>query len=101
MAREGSKRNTAIEIMSSNSDKPMAEVLPLIAKANDIDVSAARSYYVWLVNNKLAPGKVERLPRSAAQPAKKTIPARRGRPPNKLKMVASKKRPVKKYSTKK
>lgn len=70
MAREGSKRQVAIEIMNSNGSKPMSEVLPLIAKANGIDVSAARSYYVWIVKNELAKGKIENLPRTAKLAAK-------------------------------
>lgn len=76
MAREGSKRQTAIAIMNENSSKPMGEVLPLIAKANGIDLSAARSYYVWLVKNDQAKGKVEARVRAANDDE----PKRRGRP---------------------
>lgn len=72
MAREGSKRAVAIEIMNSNATLPMAEVLPLIAKANGIEVGAARSYYVYLVKNGMAQGKVEAAPKApkAEKPAK-------------------------------
>jgi hypothetical protein len=72
MAREGSKRGIAIEIMNSNANKPMAEVLELIATANGIDAGAARSYYVYLVKNGMAKGNVEaKAPKAKAEkPAK-------------------------------
>lgn len=68
MAREGSKRAIAIEIMNSNAKLPMSEVLPLIAKANGIDVGAARSYYVYIVKNGMAKGKVEDKPKAEKAP---------------------------------
>ena len=61
MAKQGSKRQVAIEIMTANADKPMIEVLQLIAEANSITVTAARSYYKYLVANNMAPGKVDGL----------------------------------------
>lgn len=73
MAREGSKRGIAIEIMNSNAKKPMAEVLELIAKANGIDTGAARSYYVYLVKNGMAKGTIEaKAPKAKAEKAPKT-----------------------------
>ena len=72
MAREGSKRGIAIEIMNSNAKKPMAEVLELIAKANGIDTGAARSYYVYLVKNGMAKGTIEaRAPKAKAEKSAK------------------------------
>lgn len=68
MAREGSKRAIAIEIMNSNAKLPMSEVLPLIAKANGIDVGAARSYYVYIVKNGMAKGKIEDKPKAEKAP---------------------------------
>lgn len=79
MAREGSKRAVAIEIMNANADKPMADVLELIAKANGIEVGAARSYYVYLVKQGMAPGKVEakakteKAPKAAKEKAVKRM----------------------------
>jgi hypothetical protein len=73
MAREGSKRGIAIEIMNSNAKKPMAEVLELIATANGIDTGAARSYYVYLVKNGMAKGTIEaKAPKAKAEKAPKT-----------------------------
>ena len=72
MAREGSKRAVAIEIMNSNAKKPMAEVLELIATANGIDTGAARSYYVYLVKNGMAKGTIEaKAPKAKAEKAPK------------------------------
>lgn len=74
MAREGSKRAIAIEIMNANVKLPMAEVIQLIAKANDLTPGAARSYYTGLVKMGLAQGKIEdsvRAPKAKAEkPAK-------------------------------
>lgn len=74
MAREGSKRQIAIEIMNSNSKLPMAAVVSLIAKANDLTPGAARSYYTGLVKMGLAKGKIEdsvRAPKEKAPKAAK------------------------------
>ena len=68
MARTGSKRQVAMDIMASNSDKSMADVLPLIAEANGITASAARSYYVWIVKNTDIPGVIESKPRAVRAP---------------------------------
>jgi hypothetical protein len=68
MAREGSKRQVAIDIMNANAKAPMAEVLELIAKANGIEVGAARSYYVYLVKQGMAKGKVEAAPKAEKAP---------------------------------
>lgn len=48
MAREGTKRQKAIEIMNANSKKSMEDVIQLISEANDLTRSAARGYYVYL-----------------------------------------------------
>lgn len=60
MARPGSKRQIAIDLMNSNTDKPMAEVIALIAAANSLSNGAARSYYVYLAENGFATGTVDR-----------------------------------------
>lgn len=76
MAREGSKRQVAIEIMNSNSNLPMAEVIPLIAAANGLTPGAARSYYTGLVKMGLAKGKIEdsvRAPKAAKEKAVKRM----------------------------
>lgn len=78
MAREGSKRAIAIEIMNSNSKLPMSEVIPLIAKANDLSPGAARSYYTGLVKMGLAKGKIEESVKAPKAPkAKKEISAKK------------------------
>lgn len=56
MAREGSKTAAAIAVMTANVDKPMEEVLPLIAEATGHDLPHARNYYVWCVRKGVAPG---------------------------------------------
>lgn len=68
MARIGSKRQVAIDIMNENGKKPMADVIALIAKANDIDAGAARSYYVYIVKNGMAKGKIEAAPKAEKAP---------------------------------
>ena len=66
MAREGSKRQIAIEIMNANADKSMAEVMEMIAKANNLSMGAARSYYKYLAEQGMAAGKVEKIARQKA-----------------------------------
>lgn len=76
MAREGSKRQVAIEIMTANADKPMGEVIALIAAANSLTPGAARSYYTYISAQGWAPGKVEPTVRvKAEKPAKEPKPA--------------------------
>lgn len=71
MARPGSKRQIAIDLMNSNADKPMAEVIALIAAANSLSNGAARSYYVYLAENGYATGTVDRSKAPAAPKAEK------------------------------
>lgn len=59
MARQGSKRQNAIEIMQANSDQPMSVVLPMIAAKNGLTLAHARGYYKYLVEQGMAPGVVE------------------------------------------
>jgi hypothetical protein len=73
MARAGSKRQVAIDIMATNADKPMADVLPLIAEANGITISAARSYYVWIVKNTDTPGIIETKTKTVRAPKEKVV----------------------------
>lgn len=65
-----SKRATAIMIMQAQEGKPMADVVELIARANQITPNAARAYYRWIVINKMAPGKIEEHVRAARGPNK-------------------------------
>lgn len=72
MAREGSKRQIAIDVMTANADKPMADVLPLIAEAAGLpNLSAARAYYKNLCENFGVPGKVDSAPKAKAAPKAK------------------------------
>jgi hypothetical protein len=64
------KRGTAILIMKENEGKPMAEVLPLISKALDVNNTAARSYYSWIVENGKGPGVVVKTERTPGEPKK-------------------------------
>ena len=73
MAREGSKRQVAIEIMNSNAKKPMADVIVMIAKANGLAPGAARSYYTGLVKMGLAKGKIEESVRAPKAAKEKTV----------------------------
>jgi len=74
-----SKRSIAIRVMTENKDKPMADVVALIAKAIDVTEANAKSYYKYIVANKLGPGKVEKSTKvKAAKPAKtKEVPAKK------------------------
>jgi hypothetical protein len=56
MAKGGSKRQVAIDIMNSNRDKSPLEIIELIAAANSLNGSAARSYYKWIIENGLVTG---------------------------------------------
>lgn len=64
------KRGTAIEIMKANEGKPMAEVLPLIATALEVNLTGARSYYSWIVENGKGPGVVVKTERTPGEPKK-------------------------------
>ena len=66
------KRALAIDVMKANSDKPMEVVVDLIARANQITLNAARSYYKWIGKNGLAPANA-----SGADEAEATDPNRR------------------------
>lgn len=95
MAREGSKRAIAIEIMNSNAKLPMSEVLPLIAKANGIDVGAARSYYVYIVKNGMAKGAIEDKPKADKAPKAAKAPKAKAEKVAKPKAEKAPKAPVK------
>ena len=69
MAREGSKRQIVIEIMTANVDKAMADVVPLIAEALNGNNSVGRHYYKWMVEHNMAPGVVEKIARVKAEKA--------------------------------
>jgi len=55
-----SKRNQAIEIMNVNADKDMATVVKLIAKKIDVTEANAKSYYRYIVTNKLGAGNIDK-----------------------------------------
>jgi hypothetical protein len=61
---KGSKTANAIAVMTANSNKPMAEVIPLIATASGVDERLARNYYLWVVRKGLANGNIEKVARS-------------------------------------
>lgn len=68
-ARVGTKRHTAAVVMTENGDRPMNDVLPLIAAAIGVTEGNARGYYIWLVENKFAPGQApEKRTRSVKAP---------------------------------
>ena len=77
--REGSKRQVSIEVMRANAEKPMAEVIALIAAANGVSLSRGRSYYVKMVKRGWAPGVVEasvraeKAPKPEKTPKEKTV----------------------------
>jgi hypothetical protein len=52
-------RQNAIAIMRDNAEQPMAEVLPMIAKANGFSIGKARSYYRYVLTHGLAPGELQ------------------------------------------
>jgi hypothetical protein len=62
------KTQITIGVMNANADKPMAEVVLLIAKANKVTESVARGAYRWCVNKGLASGSIEsgRSPKASA-----------------------------------
>lgn len=72
--REGSKRQIAIEVMRANAEKPMAEVIALIASANGVSLSRGRSYYVKMVKRGWAPGVVEASVRAEKAPKPEKAP---------------------------
>ena len=53
------KRQTAIDIMKANEGKAYADVINLISEAIAVPAASAKSYYKWIVEHNLAPGKVE------------------------------------------
>jgi hypothetical protein len=56
MRNAKSMRQTAIDVMSANPDRPMNEVLALIAEANNFSIGKALTFYRWVVKNGRAPG---------------------------------------------
>ena len=61
-----SKREDAIQVMKANSDKPMSEVVVLIAEKIGVTDANAKSYYKWIVANGKAPGVVEKTARAVS-----------------------------------
>jgi len=53
------KTEITIRTMNENASLPMAEVVLLIAKANNVTEAVARGAYRWCVNKGVAAGKVE------------------------------------------
>jgi hypothetical protein len=58
------KTQITIRVMTENSSKSMAEVVPLIAKENSVSEAVAKGAYRWVVANGLAPGNVEKAGRA-------------------------------------
>ena len=67
------KTQITIRVMTENSSKSMAEVVPLIAKENNVSEAVAKGAYRWVVANGLAPGNVEKATR-AGRAAKVVAP---------------------------
>ena len=67
------KTQITIRVMTENSNKSMAEVVPLIAKENSVSEAVAKGAYRWVVANGLAPGNVEKATR-AGRTAKAVAP---------------------------
>lgn len=53
------KTQITIRTMNDNADKPMAEVVLLIAEANGVTEAVAKGAYRWCVNKGVAKGKIE------------------------------------------
>jgi hypothetical protein len=53
------KTEITIRTMNDNADKPMAEVVLLIAEANGVTEAVAKGAYRWCVNKGVASGKIE------------------------------------------
>jgi len=53
------KTQITIRTMNDNADKPMAEVVLLIAEANGVTEAVAKGAYRWCVNKGVASGKIE------------------------------------------
>lgn len=62
------KRGQAIAIMKANEAKEMNEVCKLISEAIGVTETAARSYYRFIVENGMGPGKVVKQERVPGQP---------------------------------
>jgi len=80
------KRALAIDIMKANSEKPMEAVVDLIARANQITLNAARSYYKWIGKNGLAPANAEGIA-EATDPNRKIYRPRAERNPQLASMI--------------
>ena len=65
------KRQTAIDIMKANEGKAYADVINLISEAIAVPAASAKSYYKWIVEHNLAPGKVEKTARAPRTPSDK------------------------------
>ena len=59
-----SKRSDAIRVMKANADKPMADVVKLIAAEISVTEANAKSYYKWIVAHNMAPGEVTKTARA-------------------------------------
>ena len=96
MSRENSKRARAIQLMKAHSSKSMDDVVGLLVKELGVEQRVARTYYVWIVKNKLAPGKVvasKRGPKNTSvKSPKANVKSLGGNPANlaKIKAVAAK-----------
>jgi hypothetical protein len=64
------KTQITIRVMTENKDKPMSEVVKLIAAANDVSEAVAKGAYRWCVNKGAAPGTVEATKRTVVKTKK-------------------------------
>ena len=75
------KTQITIRVMNENADKPMAEVVSLIAKANDVTEAVAKGAYRWCVNKGLASGvlgadRPSKAPKAKVEKASKKLIAK-------------------------
>lgn len=68
------KTQITIRVMTENKDKPMSEVVKLIAKENSVSEAVAKGAYRWCVKHGKAPGTVEAAKTVRATKTKK-VPA--------------------------
>lgn len=72
------KTQITIRVMTENKDKPMSEVVKLIAKENSVSEAVAKGAYRWCVKHGKAPGVVEaaktvRVAKTKKIPAEKML----------------------------
>lgn len=88
------KTSITIRVMTENADKPMDEVVKLIAAANSVTEQVAKGAYRYMVKNDLAPGKLEgkvAVKKAAAKAVKPAKAPKAAKPPKAVKPAAPEK----------